>query len=82
LVERIIVFCLDVPVVLLQPGVNLQASLSNVDLTTFTGDAVYSHCLQSLGNLDSLKVTRNDPLRVVNQLDVVPGQHPANAVEY
>jgi hypothetical protein len=69
-------------VVLLQPCVNLQASLSNADLTTFTGDAVQSQCLQSLGTLDSLKVTRDLPLREANQLDVAAGQHSANAAEY
>jgi hypothetical protein len=72
----------DMSVVLLQPGVNLYISLSNADLTTFTGDDIRSQCLQSLGNLDSRKVTSDFPLREVHQLDVAAGQHPAIAVEY
>jgi hypothetical protein len=38
---------LNVPVVVLQPGLNGQTSMSNVDLATFTGDAVHTWCLQS-----------------------------------
>jgi hypothetical protein len=59
---------MDKLVVLLQPGVNWIACLSNADLTAFTGDAVYSQCLQSHVFLDQLKKTRDLPWRDANWL--------------
>jgi hypothetical protein len=58
-----------------------MARLPNVDLATFTGDAVYSWCPQSQVVLDRLKETRFFPGREVHRLDV-QRQHPANEVEY
>jgi hypothetical protein len=67
---------------LLQPGVNQTASLPNVDLATFTGDAVYFWCPQSQVVLYQPKETRHLPGKQAYRLDVVPRQHPANAAEY
>jgi hypothetical protein len=59
-----------------------SAWLSNVDLTALTGDAVYYRRLQSQVVLDRPKETRCFPGREAHRLDVVPSQHPADAVEY
>jgi hypothetical protein len=73
---------MDMSLMLLQPGVNQTAHLPDVDLATFTGDAVYSWCPQSQVVLDWPKETRYFPERQAYRLDVVPSQHPANVVEY
>jgi hypothetical protein len=44
-------------------------------------DTVCSRCSQFQVVLDWTKETRDFPRREVNRLDVLPGQHPANAVE-
>jgi hypothetical protein len=69
-------------VVLLQLCVNQTALLPNLDLTALTRDAVYSWGLQSQIILDLQNETRYFPGREAHRLDVVPRQHPADAVEY
>jgi hypothetical protein len=49
----------DVPMVLTDPGCNGVFGLSNVDLTTLTGDAVNTWCFQAEVILDRLKETGN-----------------------
>jgi hypothetical protein len=66
----------------LQPGVNRMAPLPNVDLATLTGDDVYSWCPQCHVVLNRPKETTYIPGRQAYKLDVVPRQHPANAIEY
>jgi hypothetical protein len=67
---------------LLLPGVNRTARLPHVDLTAFTGEAVYFLYRQFQVILDRPKETRYFPERQAYRLDAVPRQHPDNAVEY
>jgi hypothetical protein len=67
----------NVPVVLLEPCINEMNSLPNVNVTTFAGYAVHAwsfeaHLPKEGGNL---------PRWEAHRLDVLPGQHAADAVE-
>jgi hypothetical protein len=65
----------------LDPGINLKASLPNVNLTTFAGYAVNAWSFQSQVILHGPKETSNFPRREAHRLDVLPGEHTANAIE-
>jgi hypothetical protein len=52
---------LDVPVVLIDPGLNGMFSLSNAYLATLTGDTVYIWCSQHKVILDRVKDTGKLP---------------------
>jgi hypothetical protein len=69
----------NVPVVLLDPGINGTASLLNVNLTTFAGYALHAWCFQSIVVFHGPKETSNFLRRKANRL--VPGQHTANVIE-
>jgi hypothetical protein len=71
----------NVPVVLLDPGINGTASLPNVNLTTFTWYAVHTWSFQSQVIFHGPKKISNFPWRKAYRLDVMPGQHTANAIE-
>jgi hypothetical protein len=71
----------NVSVVLLDPGINGTASLPNVNLTTFAGYAVHARSFQSQVIFHGPKKINNFPRRKAYRLDVVPGQHTANAIE-
>jgi hypothetical protein len=47
----------DVPVMLLDPMLDGMPNLSDVDLTTFTGDSVNTRCFEAEVILDGLKET-------------------------
>jgi hypothetical protein len=68
--------------VLLQPGVNRTARVPNVDLSALTADAIYFQRLQPQIVLDWPKEIRYFPGREAHRLDVVPRQHPGDAVDY
>jgi len=51
----------DVPVVLLDPGLNGTPDFTNVDLTTYAGNAADTSCFQAKVILDRLKETGNLP---------------------
>jgi hypothetical protein len=70
-----------VPVVFLELGINGTASLPNVNLTTFAGYAVHAWNFQSQVVFHRPKETSNFPRREAHRLDVVPGQHTADAIE-
>jgi hypothetical protein len=63
----------NVPVVLLDPGINGTASLPNVNLATFTGYAVHPFSFQSQIIFHGPKEISNFPRRKAHRLDV-PGQ--------
>jgi hypothetical protein len=71
----------NVSVVLLDPGINGTASLPNVNLTTFAGYAVHAWSFQSQVIFHGPKEIGNFPRRKAHRLDVVPGQHTADAIE-
>jgi hypothetical protein len=71
----------NVPVVLLDSGINGTASLPNVNLTTFAGYAVHAWNFQSQVILHRPKETSNFPRLEAHRLDVVPGQHKADALK-
>jgi hypothetical protein len=71
----------NVPVMLLDPGINGTASLPNVNLTTFTGYAVHAWSFQYQVVFHGQKETSNISQRKAHRLDVVPGQHTAYAIE-
>jgi hypothetical protein len=57
------------------PGLNLVTGLSDVELTTLTGDAVYSLRLQSYDNLEIFLGRKHTALMLCQDL------HPANVVK-
>jgi hypothetical protein len=63
---------MNVPVVLLDLGINGTASLPNVNLTTFAGYAVHTWSFQSQVVLHGSKEAGNLPQREAHRLDVVP----------
>jgi hypothetical protein len=63
-------------------GIIGMARLSNVNLTALEGDAVYSQRFQSHVFLDRPKETGYFPGREIHRLDVMPRQHPSDAVVY
>jgi hypothetical protein len=71
----------NVSVVLLDPGINGTASLPNVNLTTFARYAVHAWSFQSQVIFHGPKKISNFPRRKAYRLDVMPGQHMANAIE-
>jgi hypothetical protein len=71
----------NVPVVLLDPGINGTASLPNVNLTTFARYAVHTWSFQSQVILHGPKKISNFPQRKAYRLDVMPGQHTTNSIE-
>jgi hypothetical protein len=71
-----------VPVVLLDPGLNGTTSLTNVDLTTFTGDAVDARYFQARVILERPKETGDLPGQEAYSFYVMSHYHPADAVEY
>jgi hypothetical protein len=71
----------NVSVVLLDPGINGTASLPNVNLTTLAGYAVHAWSFQSQVIFHGPKEISNFPRRKAHRLDVVPGQHTADAIE-
>jgi hypothetical protein len=71
----------NVPVVLLDPGVNETASLPNVNLTTFAGCAVHAWSFQSQIIRHGPKETSSFPRQEAHRLDDVPGQHTADVIE-
>jgi hypothetical protein len=71
----------NVPVVLLDPGINGTASLTNINLTTSAAYAVHAWSFKSQVILHGPKKISNFPLRKAHRLDVMPGQHTANAIE-
>jgi hypothetical protein len=73
---------MDMSLVLLQPGVNRTARLSNIDLTALTGDAVNFQRLQSQVVLDRSKETRYLSEREAHRRNVVSSQHSADAAKY
>jgi len=62
---------LHVPLVLLGPGLNETPTLSNVDLTTLTGDVVNAQCFQAEVILDRLKETGDLPRWEAYSFDVM-----------
>jgi hypothetical protein len=64
---------MDVPLMILQPGIHGTTSLSNVNLATLTGDPVYTRCSKSLVIFDRLKETGYFLGRQANRFDVMPG---------
>jgi hypothetical protein len=71
----------NVPVALLDPGINGTASLPNENLTTFAGYAVHTWSFQSQVVFHGPKETSNFPRRKAHRLDIVPGRHTADAIE-
>jgi hypothetical protein len=71
----------NVSVVLLDPGINGTASLPNVNLTTSAAYAVDTRSFQSQVIFHGPKESSNFPRRKAHRLDVVPGQHTADAIE-
>jgi hypothetical protein len=71
----------NVPVVLLDPGINRTASLPNVNLTAFARYAVDTRSFQSQVILHGPKKINNFLRRKAYRLDVMPGQHTTNAIE-
>jgi hypothetical protein len=71
----------NVSVVLLDPGINGMVSLPNVNLTTFAGYVVHAWSFQFQVIFHGPKETSNFSRREAHRLDVVPGQHTADAIE-
>jgi hypothetical protein len=71
----------NVPVALLDPGINGTASLPDENLTIFAGYAVHAWSFQSQVVFHGPKEIRNFPGRKANRLDVVPGRHTADGIE-
>jgi hypothetical protein len=71
----------NVSVVLLDPGINGTASLPNVNLTTLAWYAVHAWSFQSQVIFHGPKKISNFPRWKAHRLDVVPGQHTADAIE-
>jgi hypothetical protein len=69
---------LDVLMVLLDPGLNRTASLSNVYPLTLTGNAVYTQCFQAKV---ILKETGDFPKQEAYRSDVLFGKYPADPYE-
>jgi hypothetical protein len=70
-----------VSVVLLDPGINGTACLPNLNLTTFAAYALHAWSFQSQVDLRGPKETSNYSRREAHRLDVVSGQHTADAIE-
>jgi len=68
-------------VLLLDPGLNEMSDLTNVDLTTFTGDAVDTSCFQAKVILDRTKDTGNLPRWEAYSFHAMSLYHPSDAVE-
>jgi hypothetical protein len=66
----------------LQPGINRTGCLPDIELTAFTGEAVYFWCLQFQVVLGRPKEASYFPWREAHRLEVVPRQHPAHVIEY
>jgi hypothetical protein len=71
----------NVPMVLLDPGINGRVSLPNVNLTTLARYAVDTRSFQSQVILHGPKTISNFPRRKTYRLDVMPGQHTTNVIE-
>jgi hypothetical protein len=71
----------NVPVVLLDPGINRTASLPNVNLTTLARYAVDTRSFQSQVILHRPKKISNILWWKAYRLDVMPGQHTTNVIE-
>jgi hypothetical protein len=70
----------NVPVVLLDPGINRTASLPIVNLTTLARYAVDTRSFQSQVILHGPKKISTFLWWKAHTLDVMPGQHTTNAI--
>jgi hypothetical protein len=70
----------DEPVVLPDPGLNGTPSMSNVDLTTFAGDAVMPGVYKPMSSLMDQRKMATFLCRRPTGL-MLPNQHPVDAVE-
>jgi hypothetical protein len=75
-------FKMDVSLMLLQPRVHGMACLPNVDHATLAGDSVYTWYPYSYLVFDRPKETKYFSGRQAYSFYVVPGQYPADTVEY